>query len=225
LKERADRRDKARQEFAAVGLTGQVHFVLVDKHPTNSEEGIFNSHMDCLRDALAADAQTIVIFEDDILIRHFSPGILNDAIHFMKTNADWQLFFFGCFVKSSRKTSWHSVLRVKYRCAAHAYVVQRRFAEKLVRVPWHGMAYDDLMRTMDDGRFFACYPAFGFQSGSTTDNHKTLALDRILRRIFGCPRLQRWDEFSKKHIVALVAAHLAVVLLIVLIALIHLGRL
>jgi len=225
LTQRTDRREKAEQEFRRVGLIGRVQFALVEKHPTNSEEGIFNSHMACLRAALATSPQRIVIFEDDILFRRFSPKILNDAIDFMKSDADWQLFFFGCFVKSSRKTAWPSVLRVKYRCAAHAYVIHRNFAERLIEIPWQGIAYDDLLRSLDTGHFYACYPTFGFQSGSSTDNDKTATLDRLIRLLGGSPRLQRWDEFSKRHIVPLVAAHVAAALLIVLIILMHLRHL
>ena len=225
LAQRTDRRQQAEREFARVGLAGRVRFIVVQKHPTDSEEGIFNSHMACLRAALAADAQKIVIFEDDIHFRRFSPKILGDATQFMKADADWQHFFFGCFVKSSRTTAWPSVLNVRYRCAAHAYVVHRRFAEKLVQIPWQGTAYDDLLRSFDAGQFYACYPTFGFQSGSSTDNNKTAALDRIIRLLGGSPRLQRWDEFSKHHILRLIGAHVLAALLIVLLLLLHMSRL
>jgi GR25 family glycosyltransferase involved in LPS biosynthesis len=225
LIERSDRRQKARHELQRVGLADQVQFFLVERHMTNSEEGIYESHMACLRAALAAGAQSIVIFEDDILFRRFSPETLDDAVRFMKTDAHWQAFFFGCFVKRSRKTAYPSVIQVKYRCAAHAYVVHRRLAERLVRIPWQGMAYDDLLRSLDVGKYYACYPTFGFQSGSATDNTKTIFLDRLMRRICGLRWLQRWDEFSKRHAYGMIGAHLAFLTLIVLIVLTCLGKL
>jgi GR25 family glycosyltransferase involved in LPS biosynthesis len=221
LTHRADRREMARQEFARIGLAERVQFVIVDSHPTDSEQGIFESHMSCLRAGLAAGAQNIVVFEDDILIRRFSPKVLANAIRFMKSTADWHMFFFGCFVRSSRKTPFESVLKIRYRCTAHAYVVNRTFAQKLVEIPWRGVAYDDLLRSMQDERFYACYPAFAFQSGSSTDNHKLRGIDRARRLTGGLYRLQRWNEFSHRRLVTLIVVHVLIVLLLSAVALHH----
>jgi GR25 family glycosyltransferase involved in LPS biosynthesis len=221
LKQRADRREKAQQEFARVGLTGRVQFVIVDSHPTDSEQGIFESHMACLRAGLAAGAQNIVVFEDDILIRHFSPDVLNRTVRFIKSDANWQVFFFGCFVRSSRKTAFESVRQIRYRCTAHAYVVNRAFAEKLVEIPWRGVAFDDLLYSMQDGHFYTCYPAFAFQSGSSTNNDKLLKIDRARRLTGGMYRLQRWNEFSNRHLFALILAHTIALLLFIAILLYH----
>jgi GR25 family glycosyltransferase involved in LPS biosynthesis len=221
LAQRADRREHAQREFAGIGLAGRVEFVIVDGHPTDSEQGIYESHMACLRAGLAAGAQTIAVFEDDILIRRFSPRVLADAIRFMKSNTDWHMFFFGCFVRSSRKTPFESVRQVRYRCAAHAYVVSRAFAQKLVAIPWQGVAYDDLLCSIQDGRFYTCYPAFAFQSGSSTDNHKLRRIDRARRLTGGLYRLQRWNEFSNRHLATLIVVHIVAVLLISAVLLYH----
>jgi GR25 family glycosyltransferase involved in LPS biosynthesis len=116
LKDRTDRREAAKREFARVGLLDRVEFVIVDRHPTDSEQGIFESHMSCVRAGLAAGAQRILIFEDDVVFRRFSPTVLARAVDFMKSNGDWGLFSLGCFVNSSKKTSFRSVLRMRYRC-------------------------------------------------------------------------------------------------------------
>ena len=52
LNNRPDRYETAQAQFQRVGLGGLVEVTLVDKHPTNSELGIFESHMACLRTAL-----------------------------------------------------------------------------------------------------------------------------------------------------------------------------
>lgn len=221
LTQRADRREKALQEFARIGLANRVQFIIVDSHPSDSEQGIFESHMSCLRAGVAAGAKTIIVFEDDILIRRFSPKVLASSIRFMKSNADWRMFFFGCFVRSSKKTPFDSVLQVRYRCTAHAYVVNRAFAEKLVEILWTGVAYDDLLCSMQDGRFYTCYPAFAFQSNSSTNNDKLQKIDRARRLTGGFYRLQRWNEFSNRHLVKLIVAHVVVVLLLSAILLYH----
>ncbi len=161
------------------------------------------------------------MFEDDILIRRFSPRVVANAVRFMKSNVDWDAFFFGCFVRSSRKTLFDSVLQVRYRCTAHAYVVNRAFAEKLVEMPWRGVAYDDLLRSLDDERFFTSYPAFAFQSGSSTDNHKLRGIDRARRLSGGFYRLQRWNEFSNRHLFMLILIHVVVALLLCAVLLYH----
>jgi GR25 family glycosyltransferase involved in LPS biosynthesis len=221
LAQRADRRQRAQQEFERVGLGARVEFVTVHSHPTNSEQGIFESHISCLRAGVAAGAQNIVIFEDDILFHRFSPQVLDRSIQFMKSNADWHMFFFGCFVWSSRKTPFRSILRVRYRCTAHAYVVNRSFAEKLVELPWTGVAYDDLLSSMKDGQTYACYPSFAFQSASATDNDRQFWVDRARRLVGGLRRLQRWNEFTSRHTVSLILAHVAIVLLSIVIILLY----
>lgn len=221
LTQRADRRQNAQREFDRIGLKGRVQFVLVESHPTDSEQGIFESHIACLRAGLAAGAQNILIFEDDVIFRRFSPRILARAIRFMKSNADWQIFFFGCFVWSSRETPFESVLRARYRCTAHAYVVSRRFAENLAELRWREVAYDDLLSNMNGQHFYVCYPAFAFQSGSTTDNNKLRGIDRARRLVGGLYRLQRWNEFSSRHLRTLILLHVVIGLLIACMMLLH----
>ena len=76
LEEREDRRQSAAASFAKVGLTGKVEFVLVKLHPSNVEQGMYESHMTCLRKGLEAGAKSIVVFEDDVIFDRF------DAAHF-----------------------------------------------------------------------------------------------------------------------------------------------
>jgi hypothetical protein len=209
LAERTDRRQTARREFERVGLLHRVQFVIVDCHPINSEQGIFESHMNCIRAGLAAGAQRILIFEDDVVFRGFSPTILDRAINFMSSNDDWDVFFFGCFVHSSKKIPFRSVLRVRYRCCAHAYVVNGAFAEKLVALNWRGVAFDDLLRSLEDGHYFTCYPSFAYQSGASTDNLALVKIDRIRRRLGGVRVLQRLNEFSSRNAMSLLFGHLA----------------
>ena len=223
LAQRPDRFQSARSQFRRIGLADRVEFVIVDKHPTDSERGIYESHLACLRAGLAAGAEKIVVFEDDILFSRFCPRRLRHAAAFLDSNPDWRLFFFGCFVNSSRKTSFPSVVKVSYRCTAHGYVVSRQFAQRLVNIPWQGIPYDDLLRSTAGDGVYAIYPAFAFQSASSTDNDNLRSVDRV-RRIFGGFRfLQQWNEFTARRIVPLIAAHVVLILLIVLLALLHRG--
>jgi GR25 family glycosyltransferase involved in LPS biosynthesis len=225
LNNRPDRYETAQAQFQSVGLGGLVEVTLVDKHPTNSELGIFESHMACLRAGLAAGAERILIFEDDILFSGFSPERLRQAVRFMDSNNDWQLFFFGCFVNSSHKTPFQSVVKDCYRCCAHGYVVSRQFARKLVEMPWQNIPYDDLLRSLSPDGVYAVYPAFAFQSASATDNDKLRGIDRARRLFGGLQRLQQWNEFSSRRLVPLIVGHVVVLFILALLLLRHHGLL
>ena len=62
LEEREDSRRAAADSFSKVGLTEKVEFVLVKRHPSNVEQGMYESHMTCLRKGLEAGAERIVVF-------------------------------------------------------------------------------------------------------------------------------------------------------------------
>ena len=214
LKTRADRLAAAREEFNRIGLGNRVTFFLAEKHPIDSEQGIYESHLACLRAGLAAGHGPIVVFEDDVQFRHFSPKTLAGAVDFLKADLSWQAFFLGCYVRSSESTDRPAVRSIRYKCTAHAYVVTHELAEKIVGLPWAGVAYDDLLRDLDTGRYFMICPAFAFQSGSATDNDKQLKVDRLRRLFGGMYFSQRWDEFSHRRWRSMIVMHILSILLI-----------
>ena len=221
LENRSDRREAAQAQFQGVGLGGRVEFLIVPRHPTNSEQGIFESHLACLRAGLAAGAKTIAVFEDDIVFRRFSPRRLQAAASFLAAQPDWRLFFFGCFVHSSRKTGCPAVRKVKYRCTAHGYAVHAAMAQELSDMRFSGIPYDTMLKNLGDRGVYALYPAIAYQSGASTDNYNLLRLDQVRRRIGGLERLQRWNEFSHRHRAALILGHVIVAVMLVLLILHH----
>ena len=133
------------------------------------------------------------------------------------------MFFFGCFVYSSRRTQFRSVVRIRYRCTAHAYVMSRAFAQRIVEQPWRHIAYDDMLRSMTGDQAFAIYPSFAFQSGSSTDNSKLIKIDRVRRLIGGVRVLQRWNEFSGLKWAGIVVAHSIIILTLIAFVVFHQG--
>ena len=216
LVEREDRRSRAQSRFQGVGLDGQVEFKLVDRHPLDSEQGIYESHMACLRDGLAHGAGRILVFEDDILFKRLASRTLEHAANFVRDSDEWDVLFLGCFVRSSATTDHPSILRIRYQCCAHAYVMNRPFAEQFVQTPWRGVPYDDALRAFAGTRFFAVYPGIAYQDDSSSDNWKTPGIDRTRRFLGGLHRLQRWNEWSHRHMTALVLSHAAAIALIIL---------
>lgn len=218
LVERPDRRSAAFEQFKRVGLAERVEFVVVPRHPTDCEQGIYESHMLCMTRGLQAGARRVLIFEDDIEFDRFSPQVLRDGIAFMRSDPEWHMFFLGCMVKGSRPTANPAVVKIRYRSLTQAYAVNRPFALQLTQHPWHGVAYDDFLNALDDERSYAAYPAFAFQSNSPSDNLRYLPLDRWRRMLGGLRRLQKNNEFYHRYRKVIIAAH-ALALLLLLMAL------
>jgi len=213
IEERADRRAEAKIQFEKVGLAHKVEFVIVQEHPHNCEEGIYNSHMACIKKGLQAGADNIVIFEDDILFDRFSQADLKNCVDFLSGTDHWNALFFGCLVSNSKKTETPSILKIKYRCLAHGYVLNRQFAESLIKTPWQGTPYDDVLKNWPD-HFYVAYPAFAFQSNSRTDNNRNMGLDRFRRLFGGLARIQKWNEFYHRHKLPVITAHVIILLII-----------
>lgn len=217
LDERPDRRKEARAQFATVGLADKVEFVIVPKHPTDCEQGVYESHLICMHKGLAAGARHILIFEDDICFDRFCPDLLKRCTHFMETHQQWHMLFLGCMVKSSRATDYPSVRRIRYRSLTHAYAIRKPFAQRLVRHhPWQRVPYDDFLRDLNDDQMYAVSPMFGFQSSSRSDNARYLPLDRFRRLCGGLIRLQKNNEFYHRHKWLIIGVHILAVLLVLL---------
>lgn len=216
LAERSDRRAEATAQFARVGLAERVEFVVVQKHPTNCEQGMYESHLLCLTKGLAQGAEQILIFEDDILFEGFTTAALERCIAFLAAERDWHLFFLGCMVKASRRTTFPGVLQIRYRSLAHAYAIHRRLAERIVACPSQGVFFDDLLRDLKDERSFALYPSFAFQSNSRSDNERYLGLDRIRRLLGGLRSVQKRNAFYYHYRQVIIGGHVLALLLLML---------
>ena len=209
LDSRADRLAAAREQFAAVGLD-RVEYVIVRKDQEDRARGIFQSHMQCLAKGLAAGARWILVFEDDILFRRFDHGRLREACVFLREQRRWDGLFLGCITSGAAATTCSAVSKVRYRCLAHAYVLHRPFAERIVREQWRGIAYDELLRR-HGGEFFAISPMCAHQGLAGSDN-QTVLIDRIRNLFGGLPLIQRGNELFQHHKAAFVALHLLVII-------------
>ena len=205
---RFDRREEAKKQFAKVGLLDRVEFVVVQKHPVSPKEGCYQSHIACMRKAIAADSKHILIFEDDILFKGFRDSTIQEGTDFLKKNTDWDIMFLGCIVRQSRRTTHQSVVKVKYRCLSHAYAINRRFVEEIVATPWQGVPYDVFLARMDRN-FYAAYPSFAFQSSAATDN--SFCIDLIRRLLGGLAFIQRANEIFQRYKLPIIASHFAII--------------
>ena len=143
LYSRDDRYNQAQELFDQLGI--EVDFYRTHKHPNGGVEGCYQSHMNCIRQSYNKGDETCLIFEDDIIESgYLTPQLLNEAIDFMENNQDWDLFYLGSYYELLRhkfEKITPNILKGGNLCA-HAYVISRRFMEKLVSIPFFGTNLD-----------------------------------------------------------------------------------
>ncbi len=208
IDDRHDRRDEAKKQFAKVGLLDRVEFIIVKKHSTSPEEGCYQSHIDCLKRAIAANAKYILIFEDDIIFKGYNDSIITEAACFLEENSEWNVIFLGCIVRKSSKTTHRSVVKIKYQCLSHAYAINRQFAETIVSKPWQGIPYDAFLAQMNK-HCYAIYPSFAFQSNAATDNR--FFIDKVRRIFGGLSFIQKANEIFQRHKALIISTHLVII--------------
>jgi hypothetical protein len=212
LEEREDRRQAAANSFAKVGLTGKVEFVLVKPHPLNIEQGMYESHMTCLRKGLEAGAESILVFEDDIIFDRFDAEHFTHCTQFLAEHPNWKALLLGALIRSSRKTNNPFIQKIGYQSLAHAYAVNRPYAETLAYQPWQGIVIDTIFRPLQDD-IYAVYPMFAFQNDFTSDNDKKYkGLERFRRLCGGLERIQKANEFYQRHKFGVIAVHILILL-------------
>ena len=216
LEEREDRRQAAQASFAKVGLTGKVEFVLVRPHPSNIEQGMYESHMTCLRKGLEAGAKSIVVFEDDVIFDRFDAEHFVQCVRFLQENPRWKVLLLGALIRSSRTTNNPFIQKVRYQSLAHAYALNRPYAETLAYQPWQEIVIDTIFRPLNDD-IYAAYPMFAFQNDFTSDNDKKYkGLERFRRLCGGLERIQKMNEFYQRHKFGVITVHVVIILFLLI---------
>ena len=214
LEECRERRQSAAAEFSKVGLAGRVEFVLVKRHPSNVEQGMYESHTTCMRKGLEAGAQHILIFEDDIVFDRFDEKRLVDATQYLSKHPNWKVLLLGALIRSSRKTTCPAINQISYQSLAHAYALNRPYADKLACEPWQGIVIDTLFRPLTDHIYAIC-PMIAFQKDFPSDNKYT-HLARFRQLFGGLRRIQKANEFYQQHKFGVVGWHLVLLFLFLL---------
>ncbi|WP_320044476.1 glycosyltransferase family 25 protein [uncultured Desulfobacter sp.] len=209
LRDRTDRRERAKIEFSRLGIDSRVEFVLVDKDIDDPCRGIFASHLLCMEKAIDADAQQWVVFEDDVVFRRYDPKILTSTVAHLSACNTWTLLFFGGLIKGSSKTGNPAIKKIRYQALAHAYAVNRAFGKKIASQPWGGTPYDTMLKNLSDD-YLGTTPFFAFQSNAATDNDACSGLDRFRRCCGGLGFIQLMNEFFHAHRFVIILGHIAV---------------
>ena len=208
LRERTDRREEALRQFEYLGIAERVVFKLVDRHPMNSEQGIYESHLRCIQDGLDAGDRRMLIFEDDVVFEHYDPFRFEKSVDFLKDHPDWGILFLGCLVNRSRPTDVPAIRSIDYRCLTHAYAINHQFALQVAEKSWQNIPFDVMLSRLN-GPYFAVNPTFAFQSDAASDNVRRKELDRFRRWFGGLRRIQKGNEWYHRNKAWVIALHVA----------------
>lgn len=89
-----DRRMQSQKYFNEYNIPAR--FYTVQKHPKGGRYGCFDSHMKIIKDAYERGLNNILVFEDDFMpTAAFTEEKIAEAVHFMRTHDDWDIFYLG----------------------------------------------------------------------------------------------------------------------------------
>ena len=99
LEYRNDRKLQSQEFFQKLNIPAK--FFTVKKHEKGGRYGCFDSHIKVLQYAYDNDYENILVFEDDFIPTiGYDENIIKNAIEFMQTNKDWDIFYLGySFIK------------------------------------------------------------------------------------------------------------------------------
>ncbi len=201
LPERGDRLRSTKKQFVRVGweigassirIFSALRFADPAGFPNASIRGCFQSHLECLRRALAAGCRSVLVLEDDIALSVSLPRLTPSAL--MRLNAlDWDFVYFGHYgtgeIPLARRNTDESELRFEVYTGeiltTHFYAVNGRILRKLIAhldkiasgragdqatgpMPIDG-AYNIFRRNNPDVRCVIVHPKLGWQSSSRSD--------------------------------------------------------
>jgi hypothetical protein len=128
LDARPDRWQEVIREFSAVGIADRVERFPAITH-AEPREGCRSSHVECVRRAEAAGAETVLIFEDDVIFRGLTKERLARLLACLHTIPDWELFYLGGTVLANPER--HGELMKVPMAGTHAYAIHRRAFAKI----------------------------------------------------------------------------------------------
>ena len=158
LKECEKERILIKKEVNKLGLDVDYH--IVNRSPLGSVHGCFTCHIEALKSALRCKDKYIMILEDDA---YFDPCNINKIYQFIETlpKTCW-CFAFG-YLTSSLSSKINKNIHTLTNCqCAHAYLVPRQTAKRLINMQWNQIPYDYEWNKYID-IFYVPYPMIAFQ--------------------------------------------------------------
>lgn len=167
LKERTDRYLRSCNHFARLRryLTfDSVEWYHPVRDPQGGEAGCTRSHLFHIRTALKLGVPYALIFEDDFEPTEMLPYI-HEIQEFVEENSTWDILNLGGLPNIFRRTTKlvvensHCAIYKGQCILAHAYLISRRYMERIANMDYIGIAIDRMYESTTEG-YFVYAPLF-----------------------------------------------------------------
>lgn len=173
LNTRTDRRQESQACFDALHIPAR--YWTVSKHPHSPEIGAWESHQNVMREAFQTGCRNCLIFEDDVAqMNPLTVDMLQDLHRFMdRYDDEYDILFLGPYpdIWSFQTQPCMDFVHVHqiHGYLGHAYVVSRRFMEKMYHVPHSLLNLPVDMLYVHNVHSYAVYPPIFYQTDSPSD--------------------------------------------------------
>ena len=138
LRTRPERKREAAAQFARVGLSDRVHFLVQEPDAQDGKRGCFHAHQQAARRALELGARRALTFEDDVeFTADFTPFAATRAAKFAGSAEPWEIFFLGHFPRKMELTAQRDVVKVR-SMDGHAYLLSPEGMRRLCGLEYRG---------------------------------------------------------------------------------------
>ncbi len=138
LRTRPERQREAAAQFARVGLSDRVHFLVQEPDAQDGKRGCFHAHQQAARRALELGARRALTFEDDVeFTADFTPFAATRAAKFVGGADPWEIFFLGHFPRKMELTAQRDVVKVR-SMDGHAYLLSPEGMRRLCGLEYRG---------------------------------------------------------------------------------------
>lgn len=191
-----DRRKHAQDIFDRLQIPAK--FFTATKHKKGGMYGCFDSHIQILKDAYDRNLNNILVFEDDFLpTNSYCKEYVENAINFMKTNDEWDIFHLGYSVLKDDHHGFSTILNGKYYSdtivqynpfCTHALCYNRKAIKKILETysEYIGLVhYDMFIASYCDFRNYCITPMIfdqNFYFGHNNESND--GIEFLLRSIF-----------------------------------------
>tara|TARA_X000001036_G_scaffold415280_1_gene431250 strand:- start:370 stop:1272 length:903 start_codon:yes stop_codon:yes gene_type:complete len=162
------RRADVETELSKHGLQ-DVKILEFERDTENGMRGCFHSHQHCLRQGVESGADTIVVFEDDVLFKDRGQESIVDTVaraRMLVSKNPSLIVGLGGLVIGPVATRNPIDDTQFYMCrwaCAHAYVVSRQMASVIMDWKFEDEHYDVVMYRAAEQRMAICLPTVAFQ--------------------------------------------------------------
>jgi glycosyl transferase family 25 len=203
-----------------IGL--QVEQVQVVRHPQGGKMGCYESHQAVMRNAIAKQIETLLVFEDDarLYTHRITPTIIDALRKFVTSGNHWDVIYLGYMPYAFAHI--YDVQDMIGHCdrtwMSHAYLISKKCMQRIINIPYSDQHFDVILEkaVQPEHRYVMC-PMLYYQD----DRPGSISPTWLLSTIMSIRHATSFQEYiSYNHaVITPVSAVLSTVIVIILILL------